>query len=356
MICSFVVAGVCSSGGNGRRELAWYRGVVEPERGIGGRVHRDGVRHHQRVRGSHPPRNLPLRPRTRRRRGHRLAGRRASSASTPTSPGTTSTGWPRAATSKSHGGPPGAVPGGPPSATALVRCDRRRAGSQRRSRAVAAGQALAMLPPDGAAQMAEEVARSTAGRWPRADQRPPGRRASVPAVGDAGGGRRMTAHGSRPTPRGGTTTLRSERHCPFGDVAIEHPVICAVDRGMVEGIWSTSTARTARRSSPEWSPSRAWRSATRSARPLSRGRPRRHAGDGAAGDPDRAVVVDATRGPARRGRAPFPGWRRTARSAARSEQPLGERGVEAAGDRVLDRGAVLGEERPDLDGRGRPGG
>ena len=25
-------------------------------------------------------------------------------------------------------------------------------------------------------------------------------------------------------------------HCPFGDVAIDHPVICAVDRGMVKGM------------------------------------------------------------------------------------------------------------------------
>ena len=25
-------------------------------------------------------------------------------------------------------------------------------------------------------------------------------------------------------------------HCPFGDVALEHPVICAVDRGMVRGM------------------------------------------------------------------------------------------------------------------------
>jgi predicted ArsR family transcriptional regulator len=25
-------------------------------------------------------------------------------------------------------------------------------------------------------------------------------------------------------------------HCPFGGVAIEHPVICAVDRGMVQGM------------------------------------------------------------------------------------------------------------------------
>ena len=25
-------------------------------------------------------------------------------------------------------------------------------------------------------------------------------------------------------------------HCPFGDVATDHPVICAVDRGMVRGM------------------------------------------------------------------------------------------------------------------------
>ncbi len=25
-------------------------------------------------------------------------------------------------------------------------------------------------------------------------------------------------------------------HCPFGGAAIEHPVICAVDRGMVRGM------------------------------------------------------------------------------------------------------------------------
>ena len=25
-------------------------------------------------------------------------------------------------------------------------------------------------------------------------------------------------------------------HCPFGNLAIEHPVLCAVDRGMVRGM------------------------------------------------------------------------------------------------------------------------
>ncbi|MGI9029924.1 MAG: hypothetical protein ACR2HP_08045, partial [Ilumatobacteraceae bacterium] len=27
-------------------------------------------------------------------------------------------------------------------------------------------------------------------------------------------------------------------HCPFGSVATDHPVICAVDRGMVRGMLS----------------------------------------------------------------------------------------------------------------------
>lgn len=30
-------------------------------------------------------------------------------------------------------------------------------------------------------------------------------------------------------------------HCPFGDAAVEHPVICAVDRGMVRGLLATLT-------------------------------------------------------------------------------------------------------------------
>ena len=25
-------------------------------------------------------------------------------------------------------------------------------------------------------------------------------------------------------------------HCPFGDAVIEHPVMCAIDRGMVRGM------------------------------------------------------------------------------------------------------------------------
>ena len=46
---------------------------------------------------------------------------------------------------------------------------------------------------------------------------------------------------------------------------------------------------------------------------------------------------------------PFPGSPCTARSPARSEQPLRERGVQTAGDRVLGSGAVLGKERAHLE-------
>ena len=57
-------------------------------------------------------------------------------------------------------------------------------------------------------------------------------RAALHAVADA-----LTAHGfaAHAEKRGGQLRIVSE-HCPFGDAAIEHPVICAVDRGMVKGM------------------------------------------------------------------------------------------------------------------------
>ncbi len=82
-------------------------------------------------------------------------------------------------------------------------------------------------------------ASSTAGPWRRPRRRPARRgrrrRPLVPlalhAVADA-----LTAHGfaAHAESRDGRLRIISE-HCPFGDAAIEHPVICAVDRGMVQG-------------------------------------------------------------------------------------------------------------------------
>ena len=88
-------------------------------------------------------------------------------------------------------------------------------------------------------------ARSTGGRWPPGS---PGAdvaagqrclRSAMQAVADA-----LTAHGFAAHADQRNNQLRIiNNHCPFGDVAIEHPVICAVDRGMVKGMLGASVRR-----------------------------------------------------------------------------------------------------------------
>ena len=57
-------------------------------------------------------------------------------------------------------------------------------------------------------------------------------RSAMQAVADA-----LTAHGFAAHAEGRNDQLRIiNNHCPFGEVATEHPVICAVDRGMVKGM------------------------------------------------------------------------------------------------------------------------
>jgi predicted ArsR family transcriptional regulator len=57
-------------------------------------------------------------------------------------------------------------------------------------------------------------------------------RSALHAVADA-----LTAHGFAAHTDSRNDQLRIiNNHCPFGDVAMEHPVICAVDRGMVKGM------------------------------------------------------------------------------------------------------------------------
>ncbi|MCU1351856.1 MAG: putative transcriptional regulator [Acidimicrobiales bacterium] len=98
------------------------------------------------------------------------------------------------------------------------------------------GRALALLPDHEAQAMAEEVGMEygrvmAASMGPREDgQR--SFRTALHAVADG-----LTAHGfaARAEKAGGELTIVSE-HCPFGETAIEHPVICAVDRGMVRGM------------------------------------------------------------------------------------------------------------------------
>jgi predicted ArsR family transcriptional regulator len=100
------------------------------------------------------------------------------------------------------------------------------------------GKALALLPREQAEEMAEQVGREygatmaagLTGGDLAAGQR--SLRSALAAVADA-----LTAHGFAAHTDHRHDQLRIvNNHCPFGDVAIEHPVICAVDRGMVKGM------------------------------------------------------------------------------------------------------------------------
>jgi predicted ArsR family transcriptional regulator len=98
-------------------------------------------------------------------------------------------------------------------------------------------EALELLGPAEAERMAERVGEDY-GRA-LAERMEPGEgqrslRAAMHAIADA-----LTAHGfaAHAEDRGDATAVVAE-HCPFGDAAAQHPVICAVDRGMVRGLLS----------------------------------------------------------------------------------------------------------------------
>jgi len=94
---------------------------------------------------------------------------------------------------------------------------------------------LASLGPAVADQLAEEVGEEY-GRALAAEMAPGesqrSMRAAMSAVVDA-----LTAQGfaARAESDNATTWVVRE-HCPFGEVVLEHPVLCAVDRGMVKGL------------------------------------------------------------------------------------------------------------------------
>lgn len=96
------------------------------------------------------------------------------------------------------------------------------------------GRALEALPPATAEALAEEVGeeygRAMAGAL--GSEGPRSFRTALHAVADA-----LTAHGfaAHAEKHGNELRIVSE-HCPFGGAAVEHPVICAVDRGMVKGM------------------------------------------------------------------------------------------------------------------------
>lgn len=106
------------------------------------------------------------------------------------------------------------------------------------------GRALALLPPADAALMAEEVGveygRTLAATMGPDDLAPRSFRAALHAVADALTAHGFAAHAEKPDPNNPDDELRIvAQHCPFGDTAIEHPVICAVDRGLVKGMLSS---------------------------------------------------------------------------------------------------------------------
>lgn len=97
---------------------------------------------------------------------------------------------------------------------------------------------LAMVPTEAAEAMAEAVGEDY-GRSLAASMAPgEGHRslqAALHAVADA-----LTAHGfaSHTESRADGLAIISEQ-CPFGGAAVQHPVICAVDRGIVKGMLDT---------------------------------------------------------------------------------------------------------------------
>jgi len=101
------------------------------------------------------------------------------------------------------------------------------------------GKALGMLPPAAAEAMAEEVGmeygRKMAEAMGEVGDVQRSFRTALHAVADA-----LSAHGfaAHAEPHDGGLRIISD-HCPFGDAAVEHPVICAVDRGMVRGMLET---------------------------------------------------------------------------------------------------------------------
>jgi predicted ArsR family transcriptional regulator len=103
---------------------------------------------------------------------------------------------------------------------------------------------LALVPPAEAESMAEAVGEEY-GRTLAAHMSPgEGQRSlrtALQAVADA-----LTAHGfAAHTESRGRTLAIIKDNCPFGDAAAQHPVICAVDRGMVRGMLASLTGKDA---------------------------------------------------------------------------------------------------------------
>jgi predicted ArsR family transcriptional regulator len=108
------------------------------------------------------------------------------------------------------------------------------------------GRALTLLSPRQAELIAEQVGVEYGQAMAQAmggAEAQRSFRAAMQAVAEA-----LTAHGFAAHAESEKNGLRIvSEHCPFGATALEHPVVCAVDRGMVKGMLAglygeTSTA------------------------------------------------------------------------------------------------------------------
>ncbi len=108
--------------------------------------------------------------------------------------------------------------------------------------------ALALLPREQAEALAEEVGeeygRTMAASMGDAAESQRSFRAALHVVADAMTAHGFAAHVDDPGPGVGADNRRNQlrivaEHCPFGGAEVVHPVICAVDRGMIRGMMGT---------------------------------------------------------------------------------------------------------------------
>ena len=225
-----------------------------------------GGRRDRRLRGPHPAGHLP--PRPRRTRGDGDPRWRRRSPCTPTSPATISTGsWPaatcrsRPASGRQGAGRPSKrffPAGDDPTIEFLTRRDD--------LLVPCCGRRSSCSGPSRPSGWRPRSARTTGGRWPTRMAPGDGQRsvrAAMHAIAET-----LTAHGfaAHAEDHGDATAVVAEQ-CPFGDAATEHPVLCAVDRGMVKGLlsglcgehtravprrWSSRPAPAATTPAPPW--------------------------------------------------------------------------------------------------------
>lgn len=96
------------------------------------------------------------------------------------------------------------------------------------------GRALAELGPQRSTELAEEVGEAYGAQMADSmgDHGTRSFTAALHTVADA-----LSAHGfAAHAEKDGNKLRIVTEHCPFGDAAAQHPVICAVDRGMVRGM------------------------------------------------------------------------------------------------------------------------